>query len=91
MPSLEGVSWANKVVLNTDAPKEQIPLVEVLGKTLEDYPDNEGTLRALLKKDLDNKVKKNIIFLYSFSRKAAKNAKPINLKTLRRSEKREIG
>jgi len=41
-------------------PMEQIPLVEMLGKTLEDYPDNEGTLRALLKKDLDNKVKKNI-------------------------------
>ncbi|RKZ84923.1 MAG: hypothetical protein DRR19_17075 [Candidatus Parabeggiatoa sp. nov. 1] len=38
----------------------QIPLVEILGKTLKDYPDNEGTLRALLNKDLDNKVKKNI-------------------------------
>jgi hypothetical protein len=59
-PTLEGVNWANKTVLKTDAPKEQIPLVEVLGETLEDYPDNEGTLRALLKKDLDNKVKKNI-------------------------------
>ncbi|MDM8564113.1 HEAT repeat domain-containing protein [Candidatus Halobeggiatoa sp. HSG11] len=59
-PTLEGVNWANKAVLKTDASKEQIPLVEVLGKTLEDYPDNEGTLRALLKKDVDNKVKKNI-------------------------------
>jgi hypothetical protein len=34
-------------VLTTDAPKEQIPLVEVLGKTLETYPENETHLWEL--------------------------------------------
>jgi hypothetical protein len=59
-PSEAGITWAGQTVLTTDAPKEQIPLVEVLGKTLETYPDNEAHLRALLKKNPDNKVKREV-------------------------------
>ena len=59
-PSEAGITWAGKTVLTTEETKEQIPLVEVLGKTLEDYPSNENTLRELLKKNPDNKVKKEV-------------------------------
>jgi len=59
-PSEAGITWAGQTVLTSSAPKEQIPLVEVLGKTLEDYPNNENTLRALLKKNPDNKVKREV-------------------------------
>jgi hypothetical protein len=59
-PTVEGVEWANKTVLNVETPQEQVPLVEVLGKTLDTYPNNEQTLRTLLQKDLNNKVKKDI-------------------------------
>ena len=59
-PTFEGVTWDDKAILKTDALKEQMPLVDMLGKTLEDYPDNESTLRTLLTKDIDNKVKKDI-------------------------------
>jgi len=55
-----GITWAGQTVLTTDAPKEQIPLVEVLGKTLETYPENETHLRELLKKNPDNKVKREV-------------------------------
>ena len=47
-------------MLTTNAPKEQIPLVEVLGKTLETYPENEARLRDLLKQNQDNRVKNEV-------------------------------
>jgi len=56
----EGVAWAGKTVLKTDAPKEQEFLARVVGKNLKEYPENEETLRELLKKNPDNKVKREI-------------------------------
>ena len=59
-PSPVGIAWAGQTVLSSDAPKEQIPLVEVLGKNLETYPENAAKLKALLEKNPDNQVKKEI-------------------------------
>lgn len=59
-PSPAGVAWAGQTVLNSETPKEQIPLVEVLGKNLDHYPENETILRELLKTNPDNPVKKEI-------------------------------
>ncbi|MCP4351801.1 MAG: HEAT repeat domain-containing protein [Desulfobacterales bacterium] len=59
-PTAEGVNLACKTVLKTDAPGEQEFLARVVGKNLEDYPENESTLRELLKKNPDNKVKQEI-------------------------------
>ncbi|MEK8019237.1 MAG: HEAT repeat domain-containing protein [Candidatus Parabeggiatoa sp.] len=59
-PSEAGITWAGQTVLTTDAPKEQIPLVEMLGKTLETYPENETHLRELLKNNPNNKVKREV-------------------------------
>jgi len=59
-PTSEGVTWANKTVMKTEAPEEQEILVGVIGENLKDHPDNEKTLRDLLKKNPDNRVKREI-------------------------------
>lgn len=58
--SHESIAWAGKTLLQSNASKAQIPLVELLGKTLETYPENEARLRALLQKNPDNRVKREI-------------------------------
>jgi len=59
-PTSEGVTWANKTVMKTEAPEEQELLVGVIGENLKDRPENEKTLRELLKKNPDNRVKREI-------------------------------
>ena len=59
-PSSAGVAWANKTALITDEPKEQELLVSVIGENLKTCPENEKTLRELLKKEPDNRVKREI-------------------------------
>ena len=59
-PTAEGVAWASSTLLKIDAVKEQLPLVEVLGKSLDQFPTNESGLRALLKQNPDNRVKREI-------------------------------
>ncbi len=59
-PSAEGVNWAGRTILKTEEPKEQEYLARVVGKNLEKYPENENTLRELLKKNPDNSVKREI-------------------------------
>ncbi len=59
-PTSEGVTWANKTVRVTESPEEQELLVGVIGENLKDHPDNEKTLRELLKKNPDNRVKREI-------------------------------
>jgi hypothetical protein len=59
-PTSEGVAWANKTVAVTEEPEEQELLVTVIGENLKEHPENEKTLRELLKKNPDNRVKREI-------------------------------
>lgn len=59
-PSPASIAWASQTVLNSEAAQEQIPLVEVLGKNLESYPDSKTQLKTLLQKNPDNAVKREI-------------------------------
>jgi len=59
-PTSEGVKWASQTVLKTEEAKEQELLVSVIGENLKTYPDNENVLRELLKKNPDNRVKREI-------------------------------
>lgn len=59
-PTSEGVKWASQTVLKTGEPKEQELLVSVIGENLKTYPDNEKVLTELLKKNPDNRVKREI-------------------------------
>jgi len=59
-PTAEGVTWANKTAAVTEEPEEQELLVGVIGENLKEHPENEKTLRELLKKNPDNRVKREI-------------------------------
>lgn len=59
-PSEEGVHWAQVMLSVVEEPKEQASLVDLLGKTLEDYPENEDVLRGLLASNPSLKVKKQV-------------------------------
>ncbi len=59
-PVPEGVNWASRTVLVTEEPREQELLVNVVGENLRDHPENEKTLRELLKKEPTNRVKREI-------------------------------
>lgn len=59
-PSDRSVAWAREKVFQTESPREQMPLVTLLGETLKDYPENEKTLRSLLAADPDIRVKTEI-------------------------------
>ncbi|OQX24197.1 MAG: hypothetical protein BWK80_22055 [Desulfobacteraceae bacterium IS3] len=59
-PTSAGVELAKKEVLSVENPKEQEPLVKVIGENLKTYPQNEQVLRDLLQKAPDNRVKKEI-------------------------------
>lgn len=59
-PTSAGVELAKTTVSAVDNPKEQEPLVKVLGENLKTYPQNEQVLRDLLRKNPDNRVKKEV-------------------------------
>ncbi|MBF0232580.1 MAG: HEAT repeat domain-containing protein, partial [Desulfamplus sp.] len=61
MPVTEdGIKFAKEEVLKSDNSDIQIPLIKLIGKNLNQYPENEKVFRELLENQIDNKVKKEI-------------------------------
>jgi hypothetical protein len=56
----ESDAWARESVLNAQTPNETVLIIEILGKTLKTYPQNDAALRKLLDKNPPIPVKQTI-------------------------------
>jgi hypothetical protein len=53
-------AWAARQIVSTDNPNEQAQLVDMLGNSMNVFPENENSLRALLAKNPHTRVKQDI-------------------------------
>lgn len=59
-PTNLGIGWAREEVLRAQDAKELVALVNILGKSLEEHPQNERSLRELLSTNPPRDVKMNV-------------------------------
>lgn len=59
-PNDNAMTWAREELIRLNEPKSQALMVEILGKHVKKYPDNERTLRAFAKTNPTNNIKREI-------------------------------
>jgi hypothetical protein len=56
----ESVAWARDALLAAGSPGETVMLIEILGKTLQKYPENDAALRNLLSRNPSVPIKETV-------------------------------
>jgi hypothetical protein len=56
----ESAAWAREAVMTAKTPNETALVIDILGKTINKYPQNEAALRELLAKDPSMPVKETV-------------------------------